>query len=125
MDKVRPTSRPITIAGYDQRFGKLKQELQQLEYFSKGTVLRRMMKCGQPKCICHRDPSKRHGPYFEWTYKVQGKTVNVRLGPEAAMLYKAATKQYRELKSILNRLEKLSRAALLRLARDAMRQTTT
>ena len=32
------------------------------------------MKCGQPQCACHRDPAKRHGPYFEWTYKAKGKT---------------------------------------------------
>jgi hypothetical protein len=41
-----------------------------------------MMKCGQPTCACHRDASQRHGPYFEWTYKVKGKTVNVKLSPQ-------------------------------------------
>jgi len=27
-------------------------------------------------------PDKRHGPYFELTYKDNGKTVNVKLTPE-------------------------------------------
>jgi hypothetical protein len=42
--------------------------------FCKGTVLKRMMKCGQKRCACHQNPAKRHGPYFEWTYKANGKT---------------------------------------------------
>jgi hypothetical protein len=77
------------------------------------------MKCGQPSCPCHADPLKRHGPYWEWTYKAAAKTVNVRLSPQAGPLYKAASLQYRRLKSLLNRLEKLSRTALAKSARDA------
>src|ERR1700738_1401406 len=104
---------------YTQRFRELKQELQQLDFFCKGTVLKRMMKCGQPQCACHRDPAKRHGPYFEWTYKAQGKTVNTKLSPQAAPLYRAATKQHRKLKAILARMERLSRSALAHRAKQA------
>ena len=95
-----------------QRFEELKQEFERLGYFCKGTVLRRMMKCGKVACSCHSDPNKRHGPYFEWTYKAAGKTINVKLTPEAAPLYKAASQQYRKLKSLLNRLERLSQTGL-------------
>jgi hypothetical protein len=103
----------------DQRFRQARQELHQLGYFLKGTVLKRMMKCGKPNCACHRDPAQRHGPYFEWTYKAAGKTVNVKLSPQAAPLYQAATKQHRKLKAVLTRLERLSRTALARLAKQA------
>jgi hypothetical protein len=102
-----------------QPFREARRELQQLDYFLKGTVLKRMMKCGQPQCACHRDPSKRHGPYFEWTYKAKGKTVNTRLSPQAAPLYQAAIKQHRKLKAILTKLERLSRTELARLAKQA------
>jgi hypothetical protein len=102
-----------------QRFLELKQELQRLEFFCKGTVLARRMKCGQPGCPCHTDPAKRHGPYWEWTYKAEAKTVNVRLSPAAGPLYQAASQRYRRLKSLLNRLEKLSRAALATSAKRA------
>ena len=62
-----------------KRFEELKVDLARIEYFSKGTLQARMIKCGKPKCPCGADPKRRHGPYFEWTYKEQGKTVNVRL----------------------------------------------
>jgi hypothetical protein len=114
--KVTPL--PLLLASA-QRFRQAQQELQQLDYFFKGTVLKRMMKCGQPQCACHRDLSKRHGPYFEWTYKANGKTVNVKLSRQAAPLYQAATKQHRKLKAILARMERLSRTALALMAKQA------
>jgi hypothetical protein len=107
------------MAADAQRFRELKADLLRIDYFSKGTVLRRMMKCGKPKCPCTSDPNKRHGPYFEWTYKEKGKTVNVRLTAESAPLFQEAARQYRQLKSILVRLEKLSRQAIGRLAKHA------
>jgi hypothetical protein len=105
-----------------QRFQELKRGLGQLEYFCKGTVLKRMMKCGKVGCACHSDPDKRHGPYFELTYKANGKTVNVKLSPEAAPLYKAASLQYRRLKILLTRLEKISQIILRYQAKQAQSQ---
>lgn len=102
-----------------RRFQELKQRLARVGYFSKGTLLARMIKCGKPRCACASDPQKRHGPYFEWTYKDQGKTVTVRLTAKAAPVFRAASKQYRTLKTTLARLEKLSRQAIVRLANQA------
>src|ERR1700719_2455939 len=105
-----------------QRFHELKRGLDQLEYFCKGTVLKRMMKGGKAACACHSDPDKRHGPYFELTYKANGKTINVKLAKEAAPLYKAAALQYRKLKTLLTRLEKLSQIILRYQAKQAQSQ---
>ncbi len=107
-----PSPAPSALAKHAQRFQELTGGLDQLEYFCKGTVLKRMTKCGKAYCACRSDPNKRHGPYFELTYKVEGKTVNVRLSPEAAPLYKAASAQFRQLKTTLQRLEKISQAVL-------------
>jgi hypothetical protein len=114
----RKAARPPLLSAPDQRFRQARRELGQLGYFLKGTVSKRMMKCGQPSCACHRDPAQRHGPYFEWTYKVNGKTVNVKLSAQAAPIYQAATKQHRKLKALLSRMERQSRTALARLAKQ-------
>ena len=106
---------PSAVAAVErqrQRFEKLKGELQQLEFFCKGTVLRRMMRCGKSQCACQKDPAKRHGPYFQWTYNANGKTVTIKLTAETAPLYQAAARQYRKLKAALQRLERLSAVAL-------------
>jgi hypothetical protein len=104
-----------------QRFESLKQEIVQLQYFCKGTVLKRMMKCGNKQCACQRDPAKRHGPYFECTYKVQNKTVNLKLYPEVTPLYRSAIQQHRKLKLLMGRMERLSRTALAHLAQLKLR----
>ena len=36
---------PIAVDRYSRRFQDLKREFQRLEYFCKGTILKRMMKC--------------------------------------------------------------------------------
>ena len=123
MPKISSQKLTILIQRDAQRFASLKQEVMQLDYFCKGTVLKRMMKCGNPQCACHRDPARRHGPYFECTYKVHNKTVNLKLYPEVTPLYRAATQQHRKLKSLLTRLERQSRVALEHLAKLKLAST--
>jgi Family of unknown function (DUF6788) len=120
MKKTKTNHTDTLLAGFAQSFTGLKQELEKVTYFCKGTVLKRMMKCGQKRCACHQDPAKRHGPYFEWTYKEKGKTVNRRLRPEEAPIYEAATQQYRKLHSVLGRMEQVSRNAVLHLALNSI-----
>jgi uncharacterized protein DUF6788 len=120
MKKIKTNHTDTLLAGFAQSFTGLKQELEKVTYFCKGTVLKRMMKCGQKRCACHQDPAKRHGPYFEWTYKEKGKTVNRRLRPEEAPIYEAATQQYRKLHSVLGRMEQVSRNAVLHLALNSI-----
>ena len=112
MSRTRCSPAHNALDKHAQRFQELKRGLDQLEYFCKGTVLKRMTKCGRAYCACRSDPNKRHGPYFELTYKVDGKTVNLRLSPDAAPLYRAASAQFRQLKTILQRLEKISQVVL-------------
>lgn len=106
---------PVLVR-YDQQYEHLKAALATLGYICKGTVLSRTLRCGRPTCPCCHDPARRHGPYFEWTYKVAGKTVHHRLSAPAARLYREASVQYRKLKSLVRRMERLSRRALARKA---------
>jgi hypothetical protein len=120
MKKTKPIQTDTLLAGYADNFAGLKRDLDKVTYFCKGTVLKRVMKCGQQRCACHQDPAKRHGPYFEWTYKDNGRTVNRRLRPEEAPVYQAATQQYRKLQSVLKQMEQVSRNAVLRLTLNSL-----
>jgi len=116
---ARPTQRNASLERHTQRFFDVRRDLEEIGVFCKGTVLKRMMKCGKARCACASDATKRHGPYYELTYKANGKTVNVKLSTEAAPLYKAAAQQYRKLKTLLNRLDKLSKTILRQQAKLA------
>ena len=102
---------------YEAQFRALRAQLADLWFFCKGTILQRRLTCGKPGCACAEMPARRHGPYFEWTYKVAGKTVNVRLAAEEAVAYREAAAEWRRLRTLLRRLEGLSRRALKRKGR--------
>jgi hypothetical protein len=52
----------------------------------RGSVAERTMKCGQPGCRCHHDPTARHGPYYSLTRADGGTTTSRYLTAEQAAL---------------------------------------
>ncbi|MHB8319440.1 MAG: DUF6788 family protein [Acidimicrobiales bacterium] len=73
-----------------------------------GTVLVRTMTCGRQNCRCHADPPRLHGPYFQWTRKVSGKTVTLNLTEEQWERYKEWFDNAKRLRELLAELETLS-----------------
>jgi hypothetical protein len=71
-----------------------------------------------PLCLRLRR-SQAPRPLLRLTYKANGKTVNVKLTTKAAPIYRAAAQQYRKLKTLLNRLDKLSKTILRQQAKLA------
>jgi hypothetical protein len=111
-----PTEDPV-LRRYEAQLRDLQAQLAELGFFCKGTVLARKMKCGTATCACQSDPAQRHGPYFEWTYKAAAKTVHLHLQPKEADIYEQATQEWRRLRKLLQRMEKLSRRAIDRKAK--------
>lgn len=89
-------------------YGELKGSLGQIGYIFPGSVAKRFMPCGRSSCLCATDSNKRHGPYYEWTRKLAGKTASVRLTAEQARLYEGWIGNRRRLKKILTRMQTVS-----------------
>lgn len=96
---------------YEVEREKLRKRLSQVGFIKQGTVQRRFLSCGQPRCRCQTDSDARHGPYVYWTTKVRGKTVSRLLGPDAADLYQLWIANRRQLDIILADLRALSEKA--------------
>ena len=92
----------------ENQFENLKASLADLGPFRRGTVLRRFVRCGNPRCRCRAEPPQLHGPYFEWTRKVKGKTVSVRLSKEQAQLLDQWIANARRLDSIVADMQLVS-----------------
>jgi hypothetical protein len=75
------------LVAYERRYRELARQLADIGYIASGSVALRFNRCGKPNCACHADPPKLHGPYWQWTAKVNGKTVNRRLTQRQAELY--------------------------------------
>ncbi|MGH8276628.1 MAG: DUF6788 family protein, partial [Steroidobacteraceae bacterium] len=82
-----PRPRAATLADYELRYRKLASALGEIGFIRSGSLASRDNYCGKANCRCHGDPPRPHGPYFQWTSKVDGKTVNRRLSAPEAELY--------------------------------------
>lgn len=73
-----------------------------------GTVLERRVRCGRQGCRCHADPPQLHGPYYQWTRKVAGKTQTRLLNAAQMARYATWFESARRLRSLTSELEALS-----------------
>ena len=89
----------------------LKQQIADLGYVLPGSIQKRQYSCGKPNCRCMTEGIL-HGPYYQWTRKISGKTVNISLEKEIAMTVKQWIKNNRKLRKLCTRLEKNSIAML-------------
>ena len=96
-------------------YQKLQAALAATGYFRRGTLLKRFMRCGKRSCACHRSPPSLHGPYYQWTRKVGGKTVTVRLTAQQAALVANWIAAGRELDRIVAQMEHASLRATERI----------
>ncbi|CAN5909347.1 hypothetical protein BH23ACT10_BH23ACT10_20670 [soil metagenome] len=80
-----------------------------------GTLLERSMRCGKPTCRCHTDPTRMHGPYHQWTRKVDGKTRTRNLTDDQLARYGPWFANTQRLRELLTELEQLT----LRIAQRA------
>lgn len=101
----------------EERFEALKRAVSEIGYFRRGSLVRRFMPCGKPSCCCQGSPPRLHGPYHQWTRKVRGKTVTVRLSADEAKLLAKWIANARQLDQILKRLERTSQRLTERLLR--------
>jgi hypothetical protein len=73
-----------------------------------GSVVTRSLRCGKARCRCKADPPQLHGPYQQWTRKIDGKTVTRWLNAEQAARYEAWFVNARRLRELVTELEVLS-----------------
>jgi hypothetical protein len=77
-----------------------------------GSILERLTRCGRPGCACQQDPPRRHGPYWQWTRKVQNKTVSKYLNKQQAQECRRWVDNDRRLRELVARLEAIGIARL-------------
>jgi hypothetical protein len=77
-----------------------------------GTLTVRAYRCGKPRCRCHADPLAVHGPYAEWTRKINGKTVTRRLTDDQLAAWQPLFDNARKLRGLLAELHELTLAII-------------
>lgn len=105
------------LSRLQQNFESLKNSITHFDFICPGSVVKRYIPCGKSNCRCSTDSRFWHGPYYEWSRKVRGKTVTVRLSEHQAALYSNWTNNDRNLMKLFRQMRVISMQAALLLVK--------
>lgn len=88
--------------GLERRYRELAAKLAKTGPILQGTITERTIE----------KEDRTYGPYYQWTFKREGKTVTVNLTASQAELFQKALDQNRELENIIKEMRELSLAIL-------------
>jgi hypothetical protein len=116
-----PAAPDRQLARLRARFRKHAAALAPEDFVLKGSLMQRYLPCGTPSCRCHADPAQWHGPYWQWSTRVRGKTVTRMLTPGQAQRYQQWMKNGQRLEKLLTEMYDISvrAAGLLSPKREA------
>jgi hypothetical protein len=107
------------LAGYERSYHQLAERIAELGYIAAGSITCRHTRCGTPGCRCHADPPQPHGPYWQWTAKIDGKTVTRRLSQTEADLYQQWIDNDRQLRALIDQMRQVAAKATELIMKDA------
>ena len=96
------------LRSYAKRYKEMKDQMHEIGFICPGSLVQRRMTCGNPKCPCSHDPEKRHGPYYQLSWKEKGRSVSRFLSPEEATLFREWVENRRKLTAIIDKMYDIS-----------------
>lgn len=111
MKKVAEQRRREQLRRYQKEYAHLKVRLREVGFICQGSLEERWLQCGKPNCACARNSDRRHGPYFQLSWKEKGKTLSRRLSPEHAALYRQWVANRQRLHSLIQKMQQVSKKA--------------
>lgn len=90
-----------------RRLKSVRDELRDIGFVLPGSIVKRFMRCGRKGCACQTNPKAVHGPYFDWTRKVEGKTVSIRLTKKEASLLIKWIEEKNRLYGLVTEMERI------------------
>jgi hypothetical protein len=97
-------SRQARLAAHQRRYHELAAQVADIGLIAAGSITRRYTRCASPGCRCRAEPAQPHGPYWQWTAKIGGKTVTRRLSETEARLYQDWIANDRQLRQLIARM---------------------
>ena len=88
----------------------LLHQISELGDFQPGSITSATRRCGSPSCHCAKPKDPGHGPHFQLTQKVDGKTVTQNL-PSPAAVHKAENEigEFRKFQTLTGKLVDVNR----------------
>ncbi len=109
---------PSTDRQLERHLARLRTRYQQhatalarVGFVLKGSLVQRFLSCGTPGCHCHAEPPQLHGPYWQWSRRVQGKTVSRMLRDPQVPRYQEWIENGKRLDGIVTAMHDLAAQA--------------
>ena len=101
----------LDLAGLEAERARLYAELSGVGDFRRGALSAVFRRCGKPNCRCARPGERGHGPQWNWTRWLGGKTVTThpRPGPELEKAQREAG-EWERFKSLTGQIEQVNEA---------------
>jgi len=106
------------LAACQADYDRIKADIAGIGFICEGSLCEVYTSCRNPNCRC-ADPAKRHGPYWQLTWKQAGKTITRRLTAGEADLYRTWIANRRALAALIAQMQAVSRRAGEHLAAQA------
>jgi hypothetical protein len=106
------------LAAYERSYRQLAEQVADIGYITAGSITHRYTRCGTANCRCHADPPQPHGPYWQWTAKIGGKTVTRRLSETEARRYQQWIDNDRQLHTLIERMREVAAKATELIMKD-------
>lgn len=90
----------------------LQQLLAAAETMIQGGLSETTRRCGQPRCACQRDPTRRHGPHLYLTFRSEGKSRALYVPSEYAAAVREAHAAWAKFGELSAQLAALNREQL-------------
>ena len=88
----------------------LLRQISELGDFQPGSITSAIRRCGKPGCHCARPNHPGHGPHFQLTQKIRGKTATQNLpSPAAVRKAEAEIAEFRRFRSFTSELVEVNR----------------
>lgn len=99
-------------ASIEQKYAAAKNKMLEIGFITEGSLSKNYVTCGKPMCRCRKDPAHRHGPYYQLTWKRNGKTVSQAIPKALALQYDGWIRNRQSLSKILKQLYTISQKAI-------------
>ncbi len=96
------------LAEAERRYQELARALADVGPIQSGSLVHRYTRCTNPNCRCRADPPRLHGPYWQWSTKIDGKTVSRRLSEREAALYAEWITNDRRLRQLISQMRQVA-----------------
>jgi hypothetical protein len=111
----------------DRRLNEIKKQIADLGIAIPGSIQTMYLRCGKKNCRCHQVKDQRHGPYYLWYRRIDGKTTTQSVAQEDLHLYRSWIGNKEKMESLMQKIVSIGAdyAAVFKTSQDKSKNSLT